>query len=271
MIDSSPPRAYPLGMELIDTHCHLCHGRLRQSADEALQRARDAGLSAVICAASDLPESKAALGMARRHPDVHCMAGVHPHDAKDVNEQTLGQIADLANMPENIAVGEIGLDYHYDFSPRNVQRQVFAAQLELARRLDRKVVIHTREALDDTLAVLAESGFDASRAVFHSVTEDAGGVRRMLDTGATISFSGIVTFKKTDSLRDAAALVPDDRLLIETDAPFLSPEPVRKMKTNEPANVAHVCRCLAQVRGTSPEWLAGQTTRNARAFFGLDV
>ena len=256
-------------MELIDTHCHLCHGRLRQDAQTALQRARDAGVSVVICAASDLVESKAALGMARANQDVRCLAGVHPHDAKDVTDETLCQIADLAAMPENVAIGEIGLDYHYDFSPRECQREVFARQLELAHSLGKRIVIHTREALDDTLAILNDSGFDATAAVFHSVTEDADGVRRMLDTGAAVSFSGIVTFKKTAYLREAAGRVPDDRILIETDAPFLSPEPVRKMKTNEPANVVHVCRCLAEVRGTSPEAFAAQTTANARAFFSL--
>jgi TatD DNase family protein len=256
-------------MELIDTHCHLAHGRLRQSTDATLARAREAGVAAVICAASDLAESKAALGIARRHHGVRCMAGVHPHDAKDVDEETLRQIRDLAAMAENVALGEIGLDYHYDFSPRPVQQQVFARQLALAAEIDKNVVIHTREAFEDTTAILAESGFPGRRLVFHSVTEDASAVRRMLDLGAMVSFSGIVTFKKTGYLREAARLVPDDRLLIETDAPFLSPEPVRKMKTNEPANVRYVATCLAEVRGVSPEALAEQTSANAREFFGM--
>jgi TatD DNase family protein len=258
-------------MNLIDTHCHLCHGRLREYADDAVSRALEAGVVAMVCAASDLSESKAALGMARKYPQVRCLAGVHPHDAKDVNDETLRQIAELVQKNENVALGEIGLDYHYDFSPREDQQRVFAAQIELADRLDRKIVIHTREALDDALAILAGSGFDATRAVFHSVTADADGVRRMLDTGATVSFSGIVTFKKTGYLRQAAAVVPDDRLLVETDAPFLSPEPVRKLKTNEPANVAHVARCLAGVRDVSEGRLAEQTTANAVRFFELDL
>jgi TatD DNase family protein len=256
-------------MKLIDTHCHLCHGRLRNDADEAIARAVEAGVVAMVCAASDLAESKAALGVARTNPRVRCLAGVHPHDAKDVNDETLRQIGDLAGKDRNVAVGEIGLDYHYDFSPRPDQQRVFAAQLELAAQLGKKVVIHTREALDDTLAILAESGFDASRVAFHSVTAESAGVRRMLETGAMVSFSGIVTFKKTQYLRDAAALVPADRLMIETDAPFLSPEPVRKMKTNEPANVVHVARCLAGVRDVCEDQLAEQTTANAAAFFEL--
>lgn len=258
-------------MKLIDTHCHLCHGRLRQDSAAAIQRAVEAGVVAIICAASDLAESKAALGIAREYPQVSCLAGVHPHDAKTVNDESLRQIGDLVDKDENVALGEIGLDYHYDFSPREDQQRVFAAQLELAHRRGKKVVIHTREALDDTLAILAESGFDATRAAFHSVTADVEGVRRMLETGAMVSFSGIVTFKKTDDLRRAAALVPADRLMVETDAPFLSPEPVRKMKTNEPANVVHVARCLAGVRGASEEQLAEQTTANAAGFFGIEL
>lgn len=258
-------------MKLIDTHCHLCHGRLRQDADGAIQRALEAGIVAMVCAASDLAESKAALGIARDHPQVTCLAGVHPHDAKTVDDETLRQIGDLVEKDRNVALGEIGLDYHYDFSPREDQQRVFAAQLELADQRGKKIVIHTREALDDTLAILAESGFDATRAAFHSVTADRDGVRRMLDTGAMVSFSGIVTFKKTDDLRRSAALVPVDRLMVETDAPFLSPEPVRKMKTNEPANVVHVARRLAEVRGVPEDQLAEQTTANAAGFFELDL
>jgi TatD DNase family protein len=257
-------------MNWTDSHCHLARGRLRPDLDGAIARARDAGVTRLICATSDLDESKAALGVARDREGVSCLAGVHPHDAADVNDETLRQIADLAGFEVNVAIGEIGLDYHYDYSPRDDQRRVFAAQLDLARSLDKNVVIHTREAFEDTLAILADSGFPGERLVFHSVTEHAPAVRRMLDLGATVSFSGIVTFKKTGSLRQAACLVPDDRLLIETDAPFLSPEPVRKMKTNEPANVVHVGRCLAGVRGVSESKLAEQTTANAARFFALE-
>ena len=207
--------------------------------------------------------------MAERHENVYCTAGVHPHDAKSVDAEQLAVIEHLAQHPKCVAVGEIGLDYHYDFSPRDVQRRAFAEQLALADQLAATIVVHTREAIDDTLAVLAESGVDGGRVVFHSCTESPDGVTRMLELGAMVSFSGIVTFKNADSLRQAAAIVPDDRLLIETDAPYLSPEPVRKIKTNEPAHVVHVATCLANVRGTTPEALADQTTANAVRFFGL--
>jgi TatD DNase family protein len=256
-------------MRLIDTHCHLADGRLRGSAAAVLERAREAGVAAVICAAGDVEEAEAAVALSRRHEGVYVTAGVHPHEAKAAAEGYLERIESLAGARRNVAVGEVGLDYHYDHSPRAVQRRVFAEQLELASRLGKPVVIHTREAFDDTVAILRESALDPSRAVFHSCTEGADNVRAIMDLGALASFSGIVTFKKTAHLREAARLPGDDRILIETDAPYLSPEPVRKMRTNEPANVAHVAACLAAVRGTSAEAFAELTTANACRFFGL--
>jgi len=258
-------------VRLIDTHCHLAHDRLAGRTDEVLARAESAGVCAIICAAGNLSESAAAAALACRKRRVFCMAGVHPHDAKDLAEGDLERIEALAGAEGNVALGEVGLDYHYDFSPRPVQRQVFAAQLALARRLDRPVVVHTREAFDETLAILAESGIDGRRVVFHSFTGDAAQARRALDTGAAIGFSGIATFKNAGYLRQAARLVPDDRILVETDAPYLAPEPVRKMRTNEPANVAHVVACLAGVRGVSAEALAELTAANAARFFSLDM
>jgi TatD DNase family protein len=225
----------------------------------------------VICAAADVHASKTAHGLADRYENVYCTAGVHPHDAKSVDAGQLQVIKRLAQNAKCVAVGEIGLDYHYDFSPREDQRRAFAEQLALADELSATIVIHTREAIDDTLAVLAESGVDGGRLVFHSCTESADGVVRMLDLGAMVSFSGIVTFKKTEYLRESARLVPDDRLLIETDAPYLSPEPVRKIRPNEPAHVAHVAACLARVRDLPPDDLAAQTAANARRFFGWDA
>jgi len=236
-----------------------------------LDRARAAGVAAVVCAGADLHESKLALTLARQFEQVYFTAGVHPHDAKDAEEGYLDRIAELAAEARNVAVGEIGLDYHYDYSPRDVQRRVFAEQLELARTLDKPVVVHTREAFADTMRILKDSGIDGGRVVFHSFTEGPDRGREVLDFGAMISFSGIVTFAKSDLLRQTASLVPDDRILVETDAPFLSPEPVRKMKTNEPANVAHVAACLARLRGLDPDAFARLTTANAARFFTLDI
>jgi TatD DNase family protein len=253
-------------------------------------------------------ESRASLGLAHREKDVYVLAGVHPHEAKDVwhghpahvshgppaREEEAGQGRDgpdthgqdaratsashylaqlqqLAADPRNVGIGEIGLDYHYDFSPRPAQQQVFAEQLDLARRMGKQVVIHTREAIEDTLAIVARSGIDGTRIVFHSFTEHPAAARRVLDLGATISFSGIVTFARSAELQQTALLVPADRILVETDAPYLSPEPVRKMKTNEPANVAHVAAFLARLRGASADEFAQQTTANACRFFGITL
>jgi len=256
--------------ELFDTHCHLAHGRLRQQVDEVISRAATAGVTRMVCATGDLTDSKAALSLVRGRQGIWCSAGIHPHEAKDAPEHYLAVLERLAGEPENVAVGEIGLDYHYDFSPREDQRRLFAEQLDLARRLGKRVILHTREAFDDTAAVLVESGVDTSRVVLHCCTEPPANVHLALDMGMTISFSGIVTFKRSDELRVSAGLVPDEKLLIETDSPYCSPEPVRKMRTNEPAHVAHVAAHLAGVRGTSTESLAQLTTSNAMRFFGLD-
>ena len=236
-----------------------------------LARAEAAGVTAVVCVASGVADSAAAADLAGRHEQVYCTAGVHPHDARDAGADYLRRIEQLAGRAGNVAVGEVGLDYHYDYSPRRVQQQVFAAQLDLARRLGRPVVIHTREAFDDALAILSEADLPGEQLLFHSFAGGPAEARRAVDLGAYVSFSGIVTFKTAGQIRDAAAMVPDDRILVETDAPYLSPEPVRKMKINEPANVAHVARCLATVRAMGAEALAGLTTANAVRFFGLDI
>jgi len=257
-------------MRLIDTHCHLWHGRLKQRVDDVLSRAADAGVVHVICSSGTLAEARAACSLAGAHGNVSFTAGVHPHDAKDADDETVRQVGELAGREGCVAVGEIGLDYHYDFSPREAQRTALAAQLALADELDSPVVIHMREAVDDTLAIIRSSGIEGGRLVFHSFTEGPAVARTVLDLGATISYSGIATFNRADDIRQAVAMTPDDRILVETDSPYLSPEPVRKMKTNEPANVVHVARRLAAVRGASLEAFAEATTANAIAFFRLD-
>ncbi len=255
----------------IDTHCHLTNGRLKADLDGALARARDAGVVAIVCAAATMAEARAALGLANRHDHIYSLAGVHPHDAAETEEHYLRVLEDLLAKDRCVALGEIGLDYHYNYSPPSDQRRVFAEQLALARRVGAKTVIHTREAFDDTLAILADAGMPGEDVIFHSFTEGPESAGRLVERGMTISFSGIVTFRKADALREAARIVPDEKLLVETDAPFLSPEPVRKMRTNEPANVAHVARCLAELRGVPADQLAEQTTANASRFFQLDI
>jgi TatD DNase family protein len=258
-------------LQLIDTHCHLSHGRLREQLPAVLERAREACVAAFVCASGDLAESSAGRKLAAEHAAIHFTAGVHPHEAKNAAAGYLAELESLSGDAKNVAVGEIGLDYHYDFSPRPDQQRVFAEQLDLAKRLGKPAVIHTREAFEDTLAILKTSGVEGTRVVFHSFTEGPDSARRMLDLGAMISFSGIVTFKPAELLRQTAALVPIERMLTETDSPYLSPEPVRKMKTNEPANVAYVAGFLAALRGMALDQFAQTTTANAIRFFGLGM
>ena len=258
-------------MRVIDTHCHLAHGRLRQKLDDIFARAAEADVVGMICASGELTEARAALHIAQQHANVFMTVGMHPHDAKSFDDNAARQVDELARRDECVAVGEIGLDYHYDFSPRDDQRDAFARQLELAKAINKPIVIHCREALDDTLSLLAGADLGNQPVVFHSFTEGPDSVRRLLDVGALIGYSGIATFSRAADTRAGAALVPDDHILVETDAPYLSPEPVRRIKVNEPANVVHVSACLAGARGVSPEAFADQTTANAIRVFGLDL
>lgn len=255
-------------MRWVDDHCHLGHGARGGSGpvDEAavasaLAEAAEAGVVRVIDVGTDLADSTAAADRAARHPEVWATAGVHPHEAR----HGIDGIEALLARPEVRAVGECGLDHHYDHSPRDVQREVFAAQVALAHRHDRALVIHTREAWDETFDVLAAEGVP-ERTVFHCFSGGAGEARRALDLGAHLSFSGIVTFPSADEVREAVVLCPADRLLVETDAPFLAPAPFRG-KRNEPAYVARTAAVLAEARGIGAAELAAATTDNALRIF----
>ncbi len=255
--------------QLIDTHCHLARGRLAQDPAGVVEEARQAGVHPIICATSDLEETRAAVRLVDRIQGLYCLAGIHPHDAKDASDEALTEMASLARHERNVAIGEIGLDYHYDYSPRKAQQEAMAAQIDLALGLAKPIVIHTREAFEDTMAILAESSIAGPNVLFHSFTGGPEHARRILDFGAWISYGGIVTFKKSDENRQAALATPDDRICVETDAPFLTPEPIRKIRTNQPAHVVHTAKHLAAIRQTPFEAFAARTTRNAKAFFGL--
>ena len=255
---------------MIDSHCHLADEAFESDLDAVVARAKASGLTGalVILAAGD--EAEAARGRKVRDAwdAVRFATGVHPHNAGGFAGRTADAAAAVVEHGEPFAacaVGEIGLDYHYDFAPRDVQRDVFAAQLAIAKQLGRPVVIHTREATDDTFEILARAG--GVRGVFHCFTGDAAMARRALDIGFHVSFSGIMTFPKADDIREAAKLVPDDRLLVETDSPYLAPVPFRG-KRNEPAHVARVVDALAAVRGATPAQVAERTSLNFDGLFG---
>jgi len=246
-----------------DSHCHLQYEGM---SDDAVSQAADAGVARVICVGTDDAQSAAAVDVARAHPGVvWATVGMHPHDAS----QGLAGIEALLDtgVPEIVAVGECGLDYHYDHSPREVQRQAFADQVALANRHGLALVIHTREAWDDTFDILAAEGVP-ERTVFHCFTGGPVEARRALDLGTTLSFSGILTFKGADDLRLAAALAPLDRVLVETDAPFLTPVPHRGTP-NRPAYVTLVGAAVAAAQGVPVADVEVATWANTAAVFGL--
>jgi TatD DNase family protein len=259
---------------MVDSHCHLADEAFADDLDRVVERARHAGVQRALCilAAADQKESAAAARVRSLWPDVCFSVGVHPHQAGDF-EGRVGEVPECVRTclasERAQAIGEIGLDYHYDFSPRDVQRDVFSAQVALARELSLPVVIHTREATDDTFQILRDAGPEL-RGVFHCFTGDVAMARAALDLGFFISIAGIVTFPRATELRDVARLVPDDRLLIETDAPYLAPVPLRGRR-NEPAFVGHVADTVAELRGVSKADLGGRVLRNFDAFLGPTV
>ena len=245
----------------IDTHCHL----KLESCDTEVAAARDAGVAALVAIGTDVADSREALAVAGRHPEVRASVGVHPHEASGGTDG----LADLLELADVVAVGECGLDYHYDHSPRPDQRRVFAGQIALAHEAGLTLVVHTRSAWDDTFAILAAEGVP-ERTVMHCFTGGVPEAERALEIGAYISFSGIVSFPKAPEVREAAARCPADRVLVETDAPFLAPVPLRG-RPNSPAYVPLVGAALAQARGMAPEDVAAVTTANAVRAFGLDA
>jgi TatD DNase family protein len=255
---------------MIDSHCHLADEAFESDLDAVVARAKEAGLTAalVILGAGDEAEAVRARKVRDAWSAVRFATGVHPHSAAGFSGRAAHAADTVLRHAASFtacAVGEIGLDYHYDFAPRDVQQEVFASQLAVAHRMGQPVIIHTREATDDTFAILGRAG--GVRGVFHCFTGDAAMARRALDIGFHLSFSGMVTFPKAESIRDAARLVPEDRLLVETDSPYLAPVPFRG-KRNEPAHVARVVDAVAQLRGTTPAALAERTSLNFAGLFG---
>ena len=254
------------GLRWTDDHCHVHYrGAPAEQVAAAVADALAAGVERLSTVGCDLEDSRAAIAAAADHPEVFATAGVHPHDAKDGIEG----LEDLLATPGLVAVGECGLDYFYEHSPRDAQREVFAAQIALAHSHDLALMIHTRDAWDDTFDVLAAEG-TPERTIFHCFTGGPAEARRCLDLGAMLSFSGIVTFKNSDELREAAVLCPLDRLLVETDAPYLTPHPPRGER-NRPALVRYVGAAVAEARGVTPALIAQVTWDNATRTYRLPV
>lgn len=253
---------------MIDTHCHLTDTGLLGQIEQVLARAAAAGVERMVTIGTDPTDWQPCLEVCARFPNVRCALGIHPTYCKDCELEQIAVLKSLQSDRRVAAVGEMGLDYHYDNVPVVLQRRFFAAQLRLAVEHRKSVVIHSRKAIDDCLAVLKDYAVPA--AVFHCFTGTTSEARSILDAGHLIGFTGVVTFKKTEELRQIARFVPADRMLIETDAPYLSPEPMRSQKVNEPALVAYVCRAIALARGESIEEIDRMTTENAKRFYGWE-
>ena len=255
---------------MIDSHCHLTDPRLAAQLDGVLARAEAVGVTAMITIGTDLADARAALDLCRQSRDrLRCAIGIHPNHCQGAPLGDVDAIAGLAADPLVVAVGEMGLDYFHDHADRARQRRFFEAQLAIAVRLNKPVVIHSREAVDDALDVLG--AFPTVRCVFHCFTGTAREAERILEADGRIGFTGPVTYKRNGELRKVVAATPIDRLLVETDAPYLSPEAVRSHKTCEPAFVAYTLATVASVKEIGVEEADRITSANTRAFFGLPI
>jgi len=251
---------------LVDSHCHLDFPDFQGEVEPLLDRARAAGVGSFVTICTRLTEFPRVRALSEQHRDVWCSVGIHPHEAAHQPAVSADELAELARHPKVIGFGETGLDYHYDHSPRDRQRDVFRTHIEAAAAAGLPLIVHTREAEEDTAAMLAEAaGQGRLTGLLHCFTSSRALAERALDLGFYISFSGIVTFKKSDELRAIARDVPGDRLLVETDAPYLAPVPLRGRR-NEPSFIVHTAALLAGLRGMSPDDLARKTTEN---FFRL--
>ncbi len=261
-------------MRLIDTHCHLNFASYDDDREAVIERARAAGVTRIIIPATDLTTGSEAIDLAQRYPAVFASAGIHPNSTASFNDSYLPRIEAQARLPRVVAIGEIGLDYHWDKSPRDVQQRAFEDQLSLAARVELPVIIHNREASDDVMATLESWAADLPASlrgragVLHSFSANTAIAERALAAGFYIGFTGPVTFKNADELRRVAAMVPLDRMLVETDGPFLTPVPHRGQR-NEPAYVPFIAERLAAVRNTSVDEIAQATTANAERLFQL--
>lgn len=251
---------------LVDSHCHLDFPHLSDQMNDVMARARDAGVGAMVTICTRVRRFDQVLAIAEAHENVHCSVGTHPHNADEERDIPLEEIVSLAAHPKVVAIGEAGLDYHYDNASREDQEKGFRTHIAAARETGLPLVIHSRDADDDTARILEEEmEKGAFKAVLHCFTGGRDLALRGVALGLYVSFSGVLTFKKSDALRAIAAELPEDRILVETDAPYLAPEPMRGKK-NEPAWVAHTAKCLAGARGVDEAGIARITTAN---FFRL--
>ena len=257
---------------LFDTHTHLDQEEFDAGRDGVVQRARQAGVTRIVAVGCTVESSRQAIRLANRHEGVYAAVGIQPNYVAEAEPDDWTGIEQLVDQPGVVAVGETGLDRYWDYAPFDLQQDYFERHIRLAQRRDVPFVVHMRDCDDDILQMLREASKRGPlQGIMHSFTGDAELAAECVELGMHISFAGMVTFKKSEALRSCAATIPDDRLLLETDCPYLSPEPVRGKKPNEPAYLRHTAECVAQVRGVSLAELARQTTANACQIFGIAV
>ena len=252
---------------LFDTHAHLNDPRFDEDREAVLEKMQALGMLN-ICVGADMESSRTGIELAERTPGLYASVGVHPHDAKDFRKADIPQLREWSRRDKVVAIGEIGLDYYYDLSPREVQREVFVRQLCLAHELDMPVILHIRDAHGEAIDLMRAQKALLPRCVVHCSSASWESTKIYLNMGCMISYCGPVTFKKSVHLQEAARQVPLDRLMIETDSPYLAPEPVRGRR-NDPTNVAHICRFLAQLRGMDAQELCDRTRENGMRFYGI--
>lgn len=257
---------------LIDSHAHIQGKEYAGEVEAVIDRAREAGVEKIVAVggAGDMSSNADAIALAESFPNIYATVGMHPHDAKDVGENEVNRLRQLAAAPKVVAIGETGLDYYYDHSPREVQRRAFGRFIQMARETELPIVVHERDAARHVADLLRSEGSGKLRGVIHCFTGTYEAAREYLDLGFYLSFTGIITFKNAEPLRDVVRKVPLERMLVETDSPYLTPAPHRG-KRNEPAYVRLVAETVAKVKVLSLEEVAHATTKNTRELFGIQV
>lgn len=253
---------------LVDSHAHLDGGQYAEDRDAAIQRALDNGISHILTVGCDLESSAASVALATKHSNVYASVGVHPHDATEISPKTLEQLKELLGRPKVVALGEIGLDFFRDRSPRDVQRNAFRQQIRLARDVGKPIIVHDRDAHDEVLKILQEENAAEVGGVLHCFSGDVAMAKKCLEMGFYLSFPGTITYPKNDAAREVVKAVPIDRMLVETDCPYLSPQKFRG-KRNEPAYVRYTAEKIAEIKGLSIADVARVTSRNCFDLFGF--
>jgi TatD DNase family protein len=256
-------------MELIDTHCHLTFEPLAGDIKGVVERSIAAGVTGWITVGTDPQHNQKAVELAGRFDNMYAAVGIHPHDAEGITAQAITELQNLAQNIKVVAIGETGLDFHYNFSKQPAQRRVFVQQLKIAAEFNLPLIIHSRDAFEETMDILEQFGSGVKKVVFHCFSGSPEQANLVLYKGFYISLTGVVTFKNASKTQQVAKIVPMDRLMLETDCPYMSPEPMRKQKTNEPAFMFHTARFIADLKQTSFEKFVAAVTATSRTFFGL--